>query len=189
MFNPFESPWLLLIIGIVILVIGGWIRNNLSSRKGPWLVLAGVAIAAGALGLDYAVQTDDEQLRGLIYTCRKAAVIGNAGLIGPCLWEHYQDSGHPNKVSFLNDAERILKTAGISRVRFRSLTFQVSTSAAEAKLSTTVFLDAQKSAIAAGGLFFVDMGLNFRKENNRWSIASVEIESVNNEQTNWSITH
>ncbi len=189
MFNPFETPWLLLIIGIVILAAGSWIRNNLSPKKGLWLILAGVIITAGALGLDYAVKTDYEQVRGLIDTCRKAAVAGDTRPIAQCISEHYQDSGHSGKSAFLNDAERILKTAGISRIRFRSLTFQISPPAAKAALAMTVFLDPRKSAVAAGGLFFVEMSVHFQKENNRWTIISAEIESVNNERTNWNITH
>ncbi|MBM4103261.1 MAG: hypothetical protein FJ263_04310 [Planctomycetes bacterium] len=189
MFNPFETPWLLLIIGIVILASGSWIRNNLSPRKGLWLILAGIVIMAGALSLDYAVKTDYEQIRGLIDTCRKAAVAGEARPIEPCISEHYQDSGHSSKSAFLNDAKRILKTAGISRIRFRSLTFQISPPTAKAALAMTIFLDPQKSAIAAGGLFFVEMSVHFQKENNRWTIISAEIESVNNERTNWNIAH
>jgi hypothetical protein len=188
MFNPFESPWLLLIIGILTLAIGSWIRNNLSPRKGLWLILAGVLIAAAAFAIDYAVVTDYEQVWGLIDTCKKAAVAGDVRPMGPCISEQYKDSVHPGKSALLASADRIFKTMGISKIRFQSMTLQISQSTAQSDLNMAVFLDPQKSAAAMGGLFFVEISVQFRKENNRrWFIASAELESVNNDRTGWNI--
>jgi hypothetical protein len=190
MFNPLETPWLLLITGIVTLAFGSWVRNNVSPKKGLLLILAGLLITAGALGIDYAFQTDYEQLQSLITTCRKAVVTGNTRLIGPCISRQYRDSVHPNKSDLMSDAERIIKMAGVSKIRFQSITFQFSADAARAGLNMTVFLDPQKSALASGGLFFVEMSVEFQKETNaRWLITSSEVESVNNERAGWGIAH
>jgi hypothetical protein len=189
MFNPLETPWLLLIIGIVTLAIGSFVRNNVSPKKGLLLILAGLVIVAAAFGIDYAFQTDYEQLRGLIDTCKKAAVTNNARLIEPCISQQYRDSIHLSKTDFVSDAERIIKITGISKIRFQSITIQSSANSAHAGLNMTVFLDSQKSALA-GGLFFVEMSIEFKKENNaRWVITSSEVESVNNERTGWNIAH
>jgi len=189
MFNPLETPWLLLIIGIVILVIGSFIRNNVSPKKGLLLILAGLLIAAAAFGVDYAFQTDYEQLRELLNTCRSAAVAGDVRQLEPCISPQYRDSIHRTKDAFVSDAARIIKIAGVSRIRFQTLTFQFTGNSARASLNMTVFPDPQKSAFG-GGLFFVEMSVEFQKENNnRWAITSSEVESVNNERTGWNIVH
>ncbi len=190
MFNPLETPLLLLIVGILTLIIGTWVRNNLSPKKGLWLILAGVFTAIAAIGIDYAFQTDYEQVRHLIDICKKAAIAGDSRPIGLCISEEYEDSVHPNKSALLMDAERILKTAGISKIHFRSMTFQFSGDSAHADLNMAVFLDPKKSSAAMGGLFFVEISVQFRKENNnRWYINSAEIESVNNDRAGWNVAN
>jgi hypothetical protein len=190
MFNPLETPWLLLIIGIVTLAIGSYVRNNVSPKKGLLLIVTGLLLAAAAFGVDYAFQTDYEQLQGLIDTCRTAAVTNKPALIGPCISQQYRDSMHPNKTDFTADADRIIRMAGVSKIRFQSITFQYTGNSARAGINMAVFLDSQKSAFAAGGLFFVEMTIEFQKENNtRWLITSSEVESVNNERTGWNIAH
>ena len=190
MFNPLETPWLLLIVGILTLIIGTWVRDSLSPKIGLWLILAGVFIAAAAFAIDYAFQTDYEQVRHLIDICKKAAVAGDSRPIGPCISEEYADSVHPTKSALLAYADGIFKTAGISKIHFRSMTFQFSGDSAHAGLNVAVFLDPQKSSVAMGGLLFVEIGVQFRKENNnRWYINSAEIESVNNDHAGWNITN
>jgi hypothetical protein len=190
MFNPLESPWLLLIIGIVILASGSYVRNNISPKKGLMLILAGILIASAAFGVDYAFQTDYEQLQGLVYTCRTAAVTNTPGLIGPCISQQYRDTMHPNKSDFTADAERIIRMAGINKIRFQSITFQYTGNTARGSLNMAVFMDPRRSAFAAGGLFFVEMSIEFQKENNtRWLITSSEVVSVNNERAGWGIAH
>ncbi len=188
MFNPLQTPWLLVIIGIVTLAMGSFIRNNVSPKKGLLLIGAGLLISTAAFGLDWAFQTDYEQLRGLIDTCRNAAVTNKPGLIGPCVSGHYRDSMHPSKNDFITDAKRIITMAGISKIRFQTVTFQITGNTARADLNMTVFLDPQKSALAAGGLFFVEMTVQFLKENPAgWVMTSSEVKSVNNERAGWNI--
>jgi len=198
MFNPLETPWLLLIVGILILTLGSWVRNNpfdfaqgrLSPKIGLWLILAGVLTAIAAIGIDYAFQTDYEQVRHLIDICKKAAIAGDSRPIGPCISEEYEDSVHPTKSALLASADGIFKTAGISKIRFRSMTFQFSGDSAHADLNVAVFLDPKKSSVAMGGLLFVEIGVQFRKENNnRWYINSAEIESVNNDHAGWNVAN
>lgn len=190
MFNPLETPWLLLIIGIITLAIGSFIRNNVSPQKGLLLIGAGLLLAAAAFGVEYAFVTDYEQLRGLINTCRTAAVTNQPGLVGPCISEQYRDSMHPQKSAMVADAERIIRIAGISKIRFQSIIPRFKGNSASADLKMAVFMDPKKSAYAVGGLVFVEMTIEFQKENNTtWVITSSEVVSVNNERAGWNITH
>jgi hypothetical protein len=190
MLNPLETPWLLLIIGIVILAIGSVVRNNVSPKKGLLLIGAGLLLTAAAFGIEYAFKTDNEQVQGLIDTCRTAVITNKPGMIGPCISQQYRDSMHPGKPDFTADAERIIRMAGVYKIRFQSITLQFTGNSARAGLNMAVFMDPKKSAFAAGGLFFVEMSIEFRKENNTgWVITSSEVESVNNERAGWNIAH
>jgi hypothetical protein len=190
MLNPLETPWLLLIIGIVILAIGSVVRNNVSPKKGLLLIGTGFLLAAAAFGIDYAFQTDNEQVHGLIYTCRTAVITNKPGLIGPCISEQYRDSMHPGKSDFTANAERIIRMAGVYKIRFQSITLHFTGNSAKAAINMAVFMDPKKSAFAAGGLFFVEMTIEFQKESSiGWVITSSEVESVNNERTGWNIAH
>jgi len=190
MLNPLETPWLLLIIGIVIMAIGSIVRNSVSPKKGLQLIVAGLLLAAAAFGVEYSFQTDNEQVHGLIYTCRTAVITNKPGMIGPCISNQYRDSIHPSKSDFTANADRIIRMAGVNKIRFQSITLQFTGNSARAGLNMAVFMDPNKSAFAAGGLFFVEMTIEFQKENNiGWVITSSEVVSVNNERAGWNITH
>lgn len=185
MWNLYEDPWLLLIVGIVVLIIGAWIRNNVAEKKGLWLILAGVLIAAGGFGLDYAVATDYEQIQTVIYTCRDATIARDIRLIAPLISLSYKDSVHFNRDIFIENVDSIFKTAAVSKIKFQEMTLSLFGRTGRAAIRAAVFLDPNSSYAAAGGLFFIEMSVDFRKDNNRWTVAGVEVETVNNDRINW----
>lgn len=190
MWNVFEDPWLLLIVGIVTLIIGVWVRNNVSEKNGLLAIILGVLIVAAGFGLDYLVKTDYEQVRGIILTCRDAAVARDARTIEPLISQRYKDVIHPNKAVFMEDINGIFRSAAISKVRFQELTVNIFQGTAQAKLDMAVFLDPKSSYAAAGGLFFAEMTVGFQKEaGGIWRITNAEVVSINNDRTDWRIAH
>ncbi len=185
MWNLYEDPWLLLIVGIIVLIIGVWIRNNAAGRKGLWVVLAGLLISAGGFGLDYAVATDYEQIEQIIYICRNAAIQRDIRPIVPLISASYHDSVHFNRQTFIDNIDSVIQTAAISKVRFQELNINLLGATGRADIKATVFLDQNSSYAAAGGLFFVEMSVNFRRDSNRWTIAGAEVETVNNNRVDW----
>jgi hypothetical protein len=141
MWNLYEDPWLLLIVGVVALIVGVWIRNNVAEKQGLWLILAGVLIAAGGFGLDYAVATDYEQIQTVIYTCRDAAITKDIRPIAPLISPSYQDSIHFNREIFIESIESVFKTAAISKVKFQEMTINLFGRTGRAAIKTVVFLD------------------------------------------------
>ena len=153
MWNVFEDPWLLLIVGIVALIIGVWVRNNVSEKNGLLAMILGVLIVAAGFGLDYLVKTDYEQVRGIILTCRDAAIARDARTIEPLISQRYKDVLHPNKAVLMDDINGIFRNAAISKVRFQELTVNIFQGTAQAKLDMAVFLDPKAHMPRPGGCF------------------------------------
>jgi hypothetical protein len=185
MWNLYEDPWLPLIIGIVVLIIGVWIRNNVAEKKGLWLILLGVLIGVGGFGLDYAVATDYEQIQAVIYTCRDAAIARDIRRIEPLISPSYQDRVHFNRDRFIGNIDSVFKTAAISRVKFQEIAINLFGATGRAAIRAAVFLDPNSSYAAAGGLFFVEVSVDFRRDHHQWTVAGVEVETVNNDRVNW----
>ncbi len=183
--NLYEDPWLMLIVGIVVLIIGVWIRNTVSEKKGLWLILAGVLSAAGGFGLDYAVATDYEQVQTVIYTCRDATIARDIRMITPLISPSYQDPVHFNRDVFIANIDNVFKTAAISKIKFQEMTVNLFGAAGRVAIKAAVFLDPNSSYAAAGGLFFVEMSVDLRKDNHQWKIAGAEVETINNDRVNW----
>ncbi len=186
MLNPLEHPWLLMIMGIVVMVVGGWMRQNTTSEKGLPILLAGIAIAVGAFGIDYVFKTDNEQIRHIIDIGSQAAVQADASLLKPYISSQYRDSAHPNKAALLRRLESTFALIALQTIHFRSLTVNVAGKQADCLLDMAIFPD-PKESVTGGGMYFVSVSMAFAKEDQgRWQLTRAEVKSVNDTPFEWN---
>jgi hypothetical protein len=182
----FESPWLLLTVSAVLLGGAGIVWQG-RGRRGGWVFLVPLVTASAALGVDWLVQTDAEQIESMLNACRRAALAGDSGAIGPFLSEDYRDPVHLTKAQFLEGAEEIFRRAGLQRVVQRGHKLQIEGERAKSRVRYRVHLDPQRSAYAAGGgLFFVVLEIDYRRQGGRWQIQRVVLVSVNDTSMGWT---
>lgn len=185
MLNPLEHPWLLMITGIVVMAVGGWMRQNTTSEKGLPILLAGIAVAVGAFGIDYVFKTDNEQIRHIIDIGSKAAVQADASLLKPYVSSQYRDSAHPNKAALLRRLESTFALIALQQIHFRSLVVNVRGRQAECLLDMAIFPD-PKQSVTGGGMYFVRVAMQLKKESvGQWMLANAEVKSVNDTPFEW----
>lgn len=185
MTNIFENPWLLLTLAALSLVPAAILRQ----AKPEWgyrPLLIPLLLTALGVALDFAVQTDNEQIHAIIRTCRKAAVEGNARAMSDVLCADYDDGFHRSKTEFLTSAERLLRGASLKKVRFQDIRLTLEDTTAVAEMDTVVHLNADSQYAAFGSVIFVSLRLEFVKQSpDRWFILKTGVTSVNNQPMNW----
>lgn len=185
MTNVFENPWLLATLAALSLVPAAILRQ----AKPEWgyrPLLIPLLLACLGVGLDYAVQTDNEQIHAIIRTCRNAAVEGNAWAMGDCISPDYDDGYHRGKTEFLTVAEQRLRGASLKKINFQEIRLTLEETSAVAEMDTVVHLNADSQYAAFGSVLFVSLRLDFVKQSpDRWFILKTSVTSVNNQPINW----
>jgi len=185
MTDVFETPWLLLTLAAIAVVPAAVIRQA-KPRWGYWPLLAPLLLAAAGIGLDYAVQTDSEQIHAIIRTCRQAVIEENIPLLMQSFCDEYDDGHHRSKAQLNAAAQSVLKGASIKKVRFQNITLAIETARATVAMDTAVHLNPNSRYAAFGSLIFVSLRLELGKKNTGlWCIQRTGVTSINNQPTNW----
>ena len=74
MTNIFQTPWLLLSISLVLLIVVTVVRQNSPEKTLWWLLLLPLILGVVAFGLDYFIKTDYEKVKHTIKCTRNAIV-------------------------------------------------------------------------------------------------------------------
>ena len=120
MFNPFENPWLLLLVGILLVPILAFIRQPWQNKQKPYHMLIPIAFIAAAIVLDFCVKTDREKIDSAVNQSIKAAVLNDVTLIDAVVSQEYTDQIHSSKRQFLSTCRSVFATYGIKKIRKRS---------------------------------------------------------------------
>ena len=106
----FQTPWPLLFISLVLLIVVTLVRQNSPEKQLWWLLLLPLVLAAVALGLDYFIKTDFEKVKHTLKCARNAVVAENADALGMTLSPEYSDRSHKSSkqlVSFMRSFFKI----------------------------------------------------------------------------------
>ncbi|MEJ5259594.1 MAG: hypothetical protein WHS88_05325 [Anaerohalosphaeraceae bacterium] len=186
MTNIFESPWLLLAVSAFLLGAAAVIWQ-MRGRQGRWMFLLPVVTAAAAVGADWLVRTDAEQIQDLLDACRRAALAETAQGMEAYIASDYQDPVHRNKAELLAAAEEIFHRAGLEKVVERGHKLRIEGDTAHSRIRFRVHLSPQRSAYAVGGsLLFVVLEIDYRRDRRLgWQIRRVLLDSVNDTPMGW----
>ena len=185
MTDIFETPWLLLTLAAIAIVPAAILRQA-KPQWGYWPLLAPLLLAEAGVGLDYAVQTDREQIHAIISACRKAVIEENVSRLMQSVCEGYDDGHHRSKAHLNAAAQNVLKGAAIKKVRFQNLTAAIEGARATVDMDTAVHLNANSRYASFGSLMFVSLRLELSKKNTGlWCIQRAGVISINNQPMNW----
>ena len=185
MWNLYENPWPALTAGMLTLAVGAGLGRNGINRSGRALVVAGLLICLGGVGLERLVRTDSEQIRNLLYSCRRAATAADVGAFDKWICPDYRDSVHSGKEQLLAFIRQVVGAGGVDRVKFRSIELSVNGSQASTRLNIRIQTNV-KNPYIGGGLFFVGLNVIYRKDSQLgWRIISVELQSINDQRMLW----
>ena len=185
MTHLFENPWLLLTLAAVAIVPAA-ITRQVKPEWGYCPLLIPLLIAAVGFGLDFAVQTDTEQIHALVRHCRNAVIKEDISRLGEAFCEDYDDGYHRNKAELLASAERAIKGASVKKVRFSRIELNRQERRAKMDMDTVVHLNADSRYAGFGSVVFVSLRLEFAKRpSGPWCIRRAGVISINNQPIKW----
>ncbi len=186
MFNLFETPWLLLIISIIVLAVVTIIRQSRPDKSRWWQLLMPVILAGLAFGVDFFVKTDYEKIESVIDLASKAAAGRDIDQVDVIISPDYHDLIHDSKDELMAFCRAIFSTPLIEKTKTRYTIIKVSAPKATCELEVVVHLEPESIYAAAGRIIFIKAKLYFTKTPKRnWLISGSQILAVNNQPSNW----
>ena len=186
MFDIFETPWLLLCVALVLLIVVWLIRQNLPERKTWPLLLIPLAAAAMAGASEYFVKTDYERIDALMESGRRAAVRENVTELAETLAEGYSDRVHDSKSEVVAFFRSFSATSRIDHLRRTASQVVITPPTATAECVYRVLLAPDSAYSQAASLYYVKVRFNFAKQaDGRWLINGVDLLEVNFQPMNW----
>jgi len=187
MYNIFEKPWLLLIVAAVVLLIIYIIRVFKPEKVRRWHILIPVMIAISAFAIDIFIETDQENINGIIKTCIKASKNEDADTIDTFVASDYQDSLHLSKQEIMIFCRAIFSEPAVERFVKLNQSIELSLSDATVLIKGFLMFDKEsrfykelKPAIALK----LELGLK-KYSNKKWQINRVEILEIDNQTFDW----
>lgn len=189
MWNPAEQPWLLLAIAAVLFMAVAILRAFFFEKPRKWLMLLPILITVLAFVIDFAIQTDREQIKNIINTAVKAVEDEDVTSLDRTLATDYSDSKHRNKNALLSYARIILVPPFIQNIYKSILDLQISDQTAQAVVLNRVLFDPDSEAAGFTNAMAVTVRIDLEKQPyGRWLIRSTEITSINNNPAGWKDT-
>jgi hypothetical protein len=187
MWNIFENSWLLLTAAGVALVAAG-IARQARPEWGYKPLLAPLALATLAFGLDAAVMTDYEAIVHIIAACKRATIQADAVTMMRFVSPNYADSVHRDKTALSKAAEGIIKKASVKKIRTQSHVITTEGTSAKSELNVAVHLNRDSQYASAGSLIFAGLNFEYEKIGKTWYIGCVEVTSINYTPMSWHDT-
>jgi len=191
MWDFYEQPWTLLGIAVISLFVVWTYRSVCDNKRHWWQFLIPILIATAGFGIDHFVQTDSENIEGILNAGIKAIEVENFSQIDSYLSDDYRDSLHPSKERLLEHAQSQLNTNIIEKCKMNAkplITFSQNHTKAKANMFFRIIMgkDSPITQEYSIPLFNLSVDVYFIKRNENWLIENIEIRNVNNIQARWS---
>ena len=186
MFNIFEQPWSLLIASVLVLFVVLILRRIFPEKRCWWQLVLPAFFAVLAFGLDLLVQTDLEEIKGVISTLVKGVEEENCGAIEAIISPKYSDSFHNTKERLMRHCRARLSEPLVKKTYKTILEIDVSPPTATLTLTIRVMFDRQSYIYEFKRLMLVKVKLDLQKEqDNYWLIKRAEILEIDGQSHDW----
>jgi len=184
--NLFETPWLLLFIALLLLIVVWFIRQSLPEKRTWPLLLAPAALAILGLGLDYFVRTDYERIDTVLEKGRRAALNGNTEALADVLAKDYSDRIHGSKHELVSFFKSFFQKSKFDGIRRTSSEIVADPPRATADCAFRVQLAPDNAYTQAAGLYFVKLRFTLSKQpDGNWLISRADLQEVNFQAMGW----
>ncbi len=186
MTNIFQTPWLLLFISLVLLIVVTVVRQNSPEKQLWWLLLLPLVLAIIALGLDYFIKTDYEKVKHTIKSARDAIVAEDADALARTLSPAYSDRSHDSRDQLVRFMRSFFKTTKIDRAPLKSGQIVIDAPTATAENLYRVHVEPNSEYAEAASLYFVKVRIRLTKNADaQWLITGCELLELNNQPFHW----
>ncbi len=186
MTNIFQTPWLLLFISLVLLIVVTVVRQNSPEKQLWWLLLLPLVLAIIALGLDYFIKTDYEKVKHMIKCARDAVVAEDADALARILSPGYSDRSHNSGDQLVRFLRSFFTTTQIEKAPQRGGQIVVDAPTATAENLYRVHVGPNSAYTQAATIYFVKVRMRLRKDADaQWLITGCELLELNFQPFRW----
>ncbi len=186
MTNVFQTPWLLLSISLVLLIVVTIVRQNSPEKSLWWLLLLPLVMAAVALGLDYFIKTDFEKVKHTIKCARNAAVAEDADALSTTLSPDYSDRSHNSRRQLVVFMRSFFATTKIDKAPQTTGQILIDAPTATAENVYRVHVEPNSAYAQAATLYFVKIRIRLTKNADaQWLITGCELMELNFQPFHW----
>lgn len=186
MTNIFQTPWLLLSISLVMLIVVTVIRQNSPEKSLWWLLLLPLVMAILAFGLDHFIKTDFEKVKHTIKCARNAVVAEDADALATTLSPDYSDRSHKSSDQMVRFMRSFFTTTQINKAPQRGGNIVINAPTATAENFYRVHVEPNSAYAQAATIYFVKVRLHLTKNANaQWLITGCELIELNYQPFQW----
>ncbi len=187
MTNIFQTPWLLLFISLVLLMVVAVLRQSFPEKQRWWQLLLPLVLAIIALGLDYFIKTDYEKIKQVVKHARDAVVAEDADALARTLSPGYSDISHKSRGQLVSFLRSFFTTTRIDKASQRAGQIDINAPTATAENAYRVYLEPNSAyAQASAGPYYVKVRMRLRKNAHaQWLITGFELVELNFQPFRW----
>ena len=187
MFNIFQQPWTLIVVGTVCLPAALVFRAVFADKRRWWQLVLPFAIVGLAFGLDLIVKTDYEKIRTALSRAVDSFEAQRISPIEEVIADDYTDPANDSRELILAYCEGLFHFAGVKKIS--TLGEEITIEKQRAKFTAEVMVRfADESEIARMGKPFmlVKGRLLLRKtDDKKWLIYSSELLEIDRKGVTW----
>ncbi len=186
MTNIFQTPWLLLFVSLVLLLIIAVWRQSYPEKQRWWQLLLPLSVAVIAFGLDHFVKTDREKVKQVIKCARDAVVTEDADRLGTTVSADYSDRSHNSRDNLVRFMRSFFTTTKIDKAPQTTGQIVVDAPTATAENVYRVHVEPNSAYTQAASLYYVKVRIRLRKNANaQWLITNLELLELNFQPFHW----
>ncbi len=186
MTNIFQTPWLLLFISLVLLMVVAVLRQNSPEKQLWWLLLLPLSVAVIAFGLDHFIKTDYEKVKHTIKCARDAVVAEDADALGTTLSPGYSDRSHDSRGELVRFMRSFFTTTQIDKARQTTGQIVINAPTATAENVYRVHVEPNSAYTQAASLYYVKVRMRLTKNADaQWLITGCELLELNFQPFRW----
>ncbi len=187
MWNPYESPWLLLFLAAGVLCVVQVVRWVKPDKNLAWLLALPVLLAISAFALDISIQTDLEKINTAVSGLRKAALQKDVAAIEELVHPQYADPVNASPEVLFANLEHAFNLVEIEKINIASKVIQIPReNSSIVTCEYAVHLQQDESRITAPPLFLLKVNLYFlRTPGREWLLTTIEPLEYNRNSINW----
>lgn len=186
MTNIFQSPWLLLFISLVLLMVVAALRQSFPEKQRWWQLLLPLLLAIIALGLDYFIKTDYEKVKHMIKCARDAVVAEDADALARTLSPGYSDRSHNSGDQLVRFLRSFFTTTQIDKARQTTGQIVIDAPTATAENVYLVHVGPNSAYTQAATIYYVKVRLRLEKNADaQWLITGCELLELNFQPFHW----
>ncbi len=186
MTNIFQTPWLLLFVSLVLLMIVAVWRQSYPEKQRWWQLLLPLVLAIIAFGLDYFVKTDYEKVKHTIKCTRDAVVAEDADALARTLSPGYSDRSHNSGGQLVRFMRSFFTTTKIDKAPQTTGKIVIDAPTATAENVYRVHVEPNSAYTQAASLYYVKVRIRLTKNADaQWLITGCELLELNFQPFHW----